>query len=234
MSVLSTNAFAQNKPEKAKEYYPKEVIWTPGAGAPPKDYYQMVVDTWISQLEKAKSAPHHFYNEQYISLKVSKSLRNSSKTLSLLASTLIEHKPSVASEWCEIPYIDCLYNVSIRDVPSALERLKYFRTTYLSLDNYCTFDQSYNLLDADDRYVSGSPGTRPTDEESLAKYKDSIEACHYSGPIVFGKCLLYSDRETNGYWYVSIDDKDIISFDMKSKGYKNLISNIACRAIPGG
>jgi hypothetical protein len=182
-------------------------------GPEPRDYLQVIIDHWISQLQEAERIPHHFYNPQYMTLKVSDVLRKNSKFLDLTAAILTKKKPSVASEWCHVPYMECTYLIYNNDISEALHRLQNLRKDFFSKDNYCTGSKE-GLQDAEGRLVSYYGWHNSTDE-----------VCKFAGPIIYGKCIL----TYNGGWeFYTPDGSWSGSYASKADAFEHLTWFPAC------
>jgi hypothetical protein len=226
-----------NAEELAKKY-PREEIWKPEMGPQPQDYIRVVLDGWISQLQKAVNSPHHFYSPQYITLYATDELRAESTIFKFAVSNLTDFGPPVATEWCHIPFSPCHYNVDYKNFSEALERLKYFEKTYMARDTYCSVIDNV-VYDYSGEFVNF--GVRRQDtflaDETEAR-NNSLEVCRFSGPIIFGKCFLnyYFDSSKNSWMWETTSGGKRLGEPGNSKDatYREMLSTVACKPIPGG
>jgi hypothetical protein len=217
--------------------HPKEVVWKPEMGPQPQDYIRMVIDQWITQLRETEKTSHSFFGEQYITLKAPKDLWEISNLFKMATATLTDHQPEVASRWCSIPFMSCHFNVDIKNVHEARERLQFFEKTYMARTSYCdVYDRSiydYSGEHVSDGLKQGYQGIIMEDAQALI---DSLEVCKFPGPIVFGKCFLYFTyvpHRGGWQWRITSGDK-LLKEGSTSKvdAYKDMLTDVACQEMP--
>jgi hypothetical protein len=226
--------------KEINEEFPKEKIWKPEMGLAPQDYIKMVLDQWISQLKATEASSRHFYSQQYITLKVVDNLPKNSEIFKKVVSALVDNPPAVANEWCHVPFMMCHYNIDRQNIPAAISRIEYFKRTYLSQENYCKGGDA-GVFDASGDKVSACT-TEVDNNNSCDEYRtklraNSLEVCRFSGPVVYGKCMIYNSNETtrdDWHWRLATGTKILSETQYKSDAYKEMLSNIACQSIPGG